>query len=179
MPVDFANQGWYNQRVDATCFSFPPVESADCRALVIGSMPGVASLRAGQYYAHPQNAFWPILYALWDAGAPSPCYEDRLAFALAHGVAIWDAAKTCTREGSGDADIQNAEPNDFAALFARRPLIRAVFTNGRTAHMLFLRHTAGGRPVTLLPSTSPAHTMPFQQKLAAWRALRDLLEGEP
>ncbi len=166
--------------MESLCVSFPPVFTPGCRVLVLGSMPGVASLQAGQYYAHPRNAFWSVLYALWGE-APAPRYEDRLAFATAHGVALWDAAATCLREGSGDAAIRGAVPNDFAQLFAACPGIRAVFFNGRLAQTLFTRlagDTAGGRSLYLLPSTSPAHAIPFEDKLAAWRAVRVAAEQE-
>lgn len=163
------------------CASFPPVTSPACRVLVLGSMPGVASLRASQYYAHPRNAFWPILYALWGEEKPSEIYGDRLAFALTHRIAIWDVAETCQREGSSDSNIRDAVPNDFAALFARCPDIHSIFFNGQLAQTLFTRHTlatAGDRPMRLLPSTSPAHTLPFAEKLAAWRILREAVEQE-
>lgn len=167
--------------MEAFCSSFPPVSAPACRVLVLGSMPGVASLRAAQYYAHPRNAFWPVLYALWDAGPPAARYEDRLTFALAHHVAIWDVAQTCIREGSSDAAIRDAVANDFAALFAQCPQVHTLFFNGRLAWSLFERlalDTAAGRPRVLLPSTSPAYTLPFAQKLAAWRVLREAAEQE-
>ncbi|MCL1963918.1 MAG: DNA-deoxyinosine glycosylase [Firmicutes bacterium] len=163
------------------CASFAPSIGPACRVLVLGSMPGAVSLRAARYYAHPRNAFWPVLYALWGRETPDEKYEDRLAFALSHGVALWDAARACFRDHSSDATIRAAKPNDFAALFAEYPAVHTVFCNGLTAYALFLRlagDSAGGRPVVALPSTSPAHTLPFAQKLAAWRALRAAAEEE-
>lgn len=167
--------------MEAICSSFPPVCSPECRVLLLGSMPGVASLRARQYYAHPRNAFWPILYALWDQPIPDACYERRLAFALARRVAIWDVAQTCRREGSSDASIRDTVPNDFAALFAACPDIHTIFFNGRSAQTLFVRlamETASGRALRPLPSTSPAYTISFDQKLAAWRTLRETANQE-
>ncbi|MDR0897622.1 MAG: DNA-deoxyinosine glycosylase [Oscillospiraceae bacterium] len=160
--------------------SFPPVADADSRVLVLGSMPGVASLVAGQYYAHPRNAFWPLVYGLWD-DAPAADYASRLAFLQAHRIALWDAARTCLREGSGDAAIREALPNDLPALFARHPGIHTICCNGQTAAALLLRLLPGaceGRAVLRLPSTSPAYTLPFETKLAAWRALREAAERE-
>lgn len=165
--------------MQAPLISFPPVMAPGCRVLVLGSMPGVASLNAGQYYAHPRNAFWPILYALWDAGTPDAAYPKRLDFALSHRVAIWDVAHTCRRQGSSDASITGATPNDFARLFGACPHIRAIFFNGRLAQSLFGRLAAEfghGRALALLPSTSPAYTLAFGHKLDAWRRLREAVD---
>ena len=162
------------------CFSFGPVFEPDARALVLGSMPGVASLKAGQYYAHPRNAFWPVMFALWGEAPPQE-YAARLAFLKKHRVALWDVAAGCFREGSLDSNIRDARPNDFAALFAACPQIEAVFFNGQAAWTLFHRlcPEAGGTARRVrLPSTSPAYTMPFEQKLAAWRVVRTAAEGE-
>jgi hypoxanthine-DNA glycosylase len=195
------------------CTSFAPAADAASRVLVLGSMPGVASLAAGQYYAHPRNAFWPLVYALWrEGGSPtsgvrfekSPTrtqhppqagdgryalwegilpadYPARLAFLRAHRIALWDVARTCLREGSGDAAIRAAVPNDLPALFAQYPGIHTICCNGQTAAALLLRLLPGaceGRTVLRLPSTSPAYTLPFASKLAAWRVLREAAERE-
>lgn len=152
----------------------------DARVLVVGSMPGVASLRAGQYYAHPQNAFWRILFALWDE-PPRAEYEEKLAFLKNRRVALWDVAHTCFREGSLDSAIRDARPNDFAALFAACPGVHTVFFNGQAAYTLFdrlARGAQGARPRVRLPSTSPAYTLPFDKKLDAWRAVRRASERE-
>ena len=157
-----------------------PFTASGKRVLVLGSMPGVASLNARQYYAHPRNAFWPVMYALWGETPPAE-YEKRLEFLKAHRVALWDVAAACFREGSLDSGIRNARPNDFAALFAACPEIRAVFFNGQAAWTLYHRlcpELGGGAARTRLPSTSPAYTMPFEQKLAAWRVVRLAAEGE-
>lgn len=167
--------------MESLCTSFAPVASPTCRALVLGSMPGAASLQASAYYAHPRNAFWPILYALWGAQGPPEAYAQRVAFALSHHVAIWDAAHSCLREGSSDASIREVVINDFPGLFAQCPNIRAIFFNGRLAQDLFEKHTpafARDLPRQLLPSTSPAYTLPFDEKLTAWRALRAAIEQE-
>lgn len=166
--------------MDSVCTSFAPVSTPDCRVLVLGSMPGVASLRAQAYYAHPRNAFWPVLFGLWDLPA-DPDYDVRLAFALSRRVAIWDVARTCLREGSSDAAIRDAEPNDFAAFFAAHPGIHTIFHNGRQSMDMFRRLALGAegrRRRILLPSTSPAYTLPFDDKLAAWRVLRAAAEQE-
>lgn len=159
--------------------SFPPVFRADARVLVLGSMPGAASLAAAQYYAHPRNAFWPIMGALFGAG-PQLSYADRLDRLVAAGVALWDVIGSCARDGSLDRAIaaDSIVPNDFAALFAACPQLSAVFFNGAAAETAFRRHVqraAGSPPLHLarLPSTSPAHAARrFEAKLEAWQALR-------
>ena len=156
------------------CASFPPIADEKTRVLVLGSMPGAASLAAGEYYAHPRNAFWPILFALWGL-PPQEDYQKKVAHALAHRVAIWDVVKQCHREGSGDASIRGAQINDFGAFFMRHPQIHTVFFNGRLAESVFRRYgkeAAGNRSLVPLPSTSPAYTLPFERKMEAWRAVR-------
>ncbi|MBL8748734.1 MAG: DNA-deoxyinosine glycosylase [Planctomycetes bacterium] len=162
--------------------SFPPVARADARVLILGSMPGEASLAAGRYYAHPRNAFWPILGALCGFAANAP-YGRRLAALEANGIALWDVLQSCEREGSLDGDIVGATavPNDFAAFFARHRRVRTVLCNGGTAARTFARvvRTSGlacDAVVVALPSTSPAHAgRSFAEKLAAWRAALDLV----
>ena len=155
------------------CASFSPVFTPECRVLVLGSMPGAESLRAGAYYAHPRNAFWPILFALWGETPPAD-YPSRLAFALERGVALWDAARLCRRAGSEDASIRDAVPNDLSALRAQCPRLNRIFYNGQAAARLAM--PAPWARCTTLPSTSPAHAVHFDRKLAAWRALREALE---
>ena len=162
------------------CESFPFAADGDARVLVLGSMPGVASLRAGQYYAHPRNAFWPIVFSLWGERTAAD-YAQRLAFARARRIALWDAARACEREGSLDTALRGVEFNDFAALFAVAPGIRTVLCNGGAAHALFLKSGfARGRDLCVykMPSTSPAYTLPFEEKRAAWQRLRSAAEEE-
>jgi len=162
--------------------SFAPLFRADARVLVLGSMPGAASLAAAQYYAHPRNAFWPIMGALFGAGPELP-YAQRLERLAAAGVALWDVIGCCERAGSLDSAIAPAsvEPNDLAGLFAACPAIGHVFFNGTTAATLFRRHCPNqARPLPLarLPSTSPAHAgRNFADKLAAWQEVADALAG--
>lgn len=151
------------------CKSFEPICAPDARVLIVGSMPSVKSLAEAQYYAHPRNAFWPILFDIFGE-ARTDDYDKKRALIRAHALALWDVAAVCEREGSLDSDMRDVAYNDFDGLFARCPDIGAVLCNGGTAHSLFLRSgAAGGRRVVRLPSTSPAYTMPFERKLAAWR----------
>jgi hypoxanthine-DNA glycosylase len=159
---------------------FPPVIGDGARVLVLGSLPGRASLEANQYYAQPQNAFWRIMGALVGAG-PELGYGQRLARLKSSSLALWDVLAAARREGSLDAAIvrETAIVNDFASLFERHDRIELVCFNGRTAEDLFRRRVLPSLParfadVTLhaLPSTSPAHAgMPFALKLERWSLL--------
>jgi hypoxanthine-DNA glycosylase len=160
-----------------TLRSFPPVVSAGCRVLILGSMPGEASLRAGQYYAHPRNAFWPIMGRLCGAG-PDLAYPQRLERLLAAGIGLWDVLQSCVRAGSLDSAIRDEVANDLPALFAAYPRIDRVFFNGAKAEAAFCRLAGtllpAERPAMVrLPSTSPAHaSLGLEAKCRAWRVIR-------
>ena len=160
------------------CF-LPVADPATARILVLGSMPGVASLAAGQYYAHPRNQFWPIMGALFGAHPTLP-YADRLTVLRQAGIALWDVLASCERQGSLDAaiDVRTAQANDFAAFLDAHPLITRVCFNGALAETRFQRDVmphVRALHMTRLPSTSPAHAgMSAADKLSAWRlALRE------
>lgn len=149
---------------------------ASARVLVLGSMPGLASLDAARYYAHPRNLFWPITGALLGFDPQLP-YAQKLGHLTAAGIALWDVVGECVRPGSLDARIEAASvvPNDIAALLVRFPSISHIRFNGAAAETLFRRHVTPTLPTTptllRLPSTSPAHAaMDFEAKLGAWRA---------
>ena len=159
--------------------SFPPVANAAARILILGSMPGAASLAASRYYAHPRNAFWPIMGELIGAGPELP-YRERLMVLKRHGIALWDVLKSCHRPGSLDAAIDDAslEPNDLPGFLRRHPRIDRLYFNGAKAEQVFRRHVlprleAAACPRCVrLPSTSPAHAArSFEQKLDAWRVI--------
>lgn len=149
-----------------------PLFDAHARVLVLGSFPGVASLKASQYYAHPRNAFWPAMAAVLNLPdlAARP-YEDRLQALRQHRVALWDAVASCERQGSLDTAIQAAQPSDLATLLAQLPALRAIACNGALAHRQTLRALGTPAvPVLQLPSTSPAHaSLSLAAKQAAWR----------
>lgn len=160
--------------------SFPPLEPPSARLLILGSMPGIASLRAAQYYAHPRNRFWPTMEALFDVPLAWP-YAQRIAALNAKGIALWDVLRACERPGSLDSSIVRATevPNDFADFLDRHPQLQAIALNGGTARDAFKRH---GRPmlgsrldgieVIALPSTSPANAgQSADAKLAEWSRL--------
>jgi TDG/mug DNA glycosylase family protein len=154
--------------------SFAPIEAPDAHTLILGSMPGVASLEAGQYYAHPRNTFWPIMGELYGAGPDLP-YTERMAGLKASGIAVWDVLQSCVRAGSLDADIRGEVPNDIAAFLVTHPGIRCIGLNGGKAAASFRKYGAGCLPsgvnVRVLPSTSPAHAARGpEEKCALWRA---------
>ena len=161
---------------DLLSFSFPPVAREDARALILGSLPGQASLKAQQYYVQPQNAFWPLMGELFGAGRDLP-YAERLQRLQENRIALWDVCASACRPGSLDSDIDHdsVAPNDFAALFRRCPRIKLVCFNGATAARLYhklVTPTLKAEIATLrLPSTSPAHaSRSFAQKREAWAA---------
>ena len=152
------------------CRSFEPVLTPDARVMIVGSMPSVKSLADAQYYAHPRNAFWPILFDIWGV-VPHNDYERKKAMLREHGVALWDAAACCEREGSLDSHMRGVVYNDFSRVYAVCPRIGVVLCNGGTAFSLFMRSGfAGERRVLRMPSTSPAYTMPYEEKRRIWKA---------
>jgi hypoxanthine-DNA glycosylase len=165
-------------------FGFPPVSRGDARILILGSLPGQASLAAQQYYAQPRNAFWPLMGRLFGAGVALP-YEDRLRRLTESGVALWDVCASARRPGSLDTRIEAATvaPNDFAGFFQAHRGIGLICFNGAAAERLFERHvspTLQVSPMLRLPSTSPAHaSLSFEQKFEAWSAALAALAETP
>jgi TDG/mug DNA glycosylase family protein len=158
--------------------AFAPVADAQTRVLVLGSLPGAASLAAGQYYAHPQNAFWRLAGALAGRDLVALPYPDRLEALRAARIGVWDVIASASRRGSLDAAIRAPEHADLAALVARLPDLRAIGFNGATAAKAGRRLLAapGGPALMDLPSSSPAHAgMPYAEKLARWSVLADYL----
>ncbi|MCF6324765.1 MAG: DNA-deoxyinosine glycosylase [Gammaproteobacteria bacterium] len=165
---------------------FPPVVTADATVLVLGSMPGQASLDVAQYYAHPRNAFWPMIGQLFNVPPPLN-YEERLMLIQKNRIALWDVMKNCKREGSLDSSIEQSSivANNFADFFVAYPSIRHLFFNGAQAETAFKRHVVpmlrpeSDNPLEMqrLPSTSPAHAaLSFEQKLAQWQCVREVVE---
>ena len=156
--------------------SFPPLTGNDVRVLVLGSMPGLKSLQAQQYYAHPQNRFWPFMGELVGA-APTLPYSERCRRLVLAGIALWDVLASCERSGSLDSAIRDetAQANDFEGFLATHPGIDAVLFNGAKAEGSFRRFVLptlerGDLRLRRLPSTSPANASQRQaDKLAAWR----------
>ncbi|AMO62782.1 T/U mismatch-specific DNA glycosylase [Mycolicibacterium phlei] len=159
--------------VSPVLYGLPPIVGPAARTLILGNMPSVLSLTHQQYYGNPRNAFWPVMGALFDFSASDP-YEERCAALIARGIAVWDVLASCRREGSLDSAVEpnSMVPNDFAAFFATHRGITRVLFNGAAAEKNFRRLVGevSGLEYRRLPSTSPAQTMRFADKLAAWRA---------
>jgi len=163
----------------------PPLLDARTRIVILGSFPGVQSLQSQQYYAHPRNQFWRLVFQAISGDSPyiycASSYEIRSTALLQLGVGLWDVYAACEREGSLDSAIRSPQPNDLAALRQRCPQLRAVAHNGaesfkhaRTVHQLLNSNASPDSVVTIhqLPSSSPANaTWSFERKLAAWQAV--------
>lgn len=155
---------------------FAPVVDAATRVLILGSLPGEASLAARQYYGHPRNAFWRLMEGVLDTALVALTYEDRLAALLARRVGLWDVIAEAERPGSLDAAIRDPAANDLLALIDTLPALRLVAFNGGTAAKLGGRLIGDRLPTLALPSSSPAHAAKsFEQKATAWSALRAAL----
>lgn len=157
---------------------FAPVVDANTRLLILGSLPGDASLRAAQYYGHPRNAFWRLIGGVISRDLAALPYEERLAALKAAGVGLWDVIASAERPGSLDAAIRRPEAADLRGLVAGLPELRAAAFNGGTAARLgraVLAPAPAGVALIDLPSSSPAHARPFAEKAAAWAALGRVL----
>jgi TDG/mug DNA glycosylase family protein len=157
---------------------FAPVTRADTRLLLLGSLPGAASLKVQRYYAHPQNLFWRLTEAVIEKDLIPLDYEARLVALLDAGIGLWDTVAAATREGSLDAAIRLHEASDLAALASTLPALRAVGFNGATSARIGRKQLAGVAGIFLvdLPSSSPAYaSLPFERKRELWLALRAYL----
>ncbi len=160
---------------------FPPVVDARTRLLILGSLPGEASLAAGEYYGNPRNAFWRLLEGVLDEGLVALPYGERLVALQRRGVGLWDVVAEAERRGSLDAAILNPDANDLLALIQTLPALRAVAFNGGTAAKLgsrLLAPAADRLALIALLSSSPAHAArSFAEKAAAWGVLKSVLDA--
>jgi hypoxanthine-DNA glycosylase len=160
---------------------FRPIANAECRVLILGTLPGPESLRQQQYYAQPRNAFWRIIGELFGA-FPELTYPARLGALKKSRIALWDVCHAAYRVGALDAaiDLASIVPNDFATFLESHPRIRVICFNGRKAADLYERLVLHGLPEALqriarvtLPSTSAAYAaMRFEEKLERWSVVR-------
>lgn len=156
--------------------SFAPVTDANTRTLILGSLPGEASLAQSQYYAHPQNKFWELLSAVVGEDLRALDYEARLTALLKQGVGLWDVVAEAQRKGSLDSAIREHSHNDLVAFIDTLPELHTVAFNGATAAKIGMK-ALGARAqqyrILLLPSSSAAHaSLSLSQKLLTWRELR-------
>jgi hypoxanthine-DNA glycosylase len=158
--------------MDKQIASFAPILGTQPKVLILGTMPSAASLQAKEYYAYPGNAFWKILSAIKGIDCPI-LYVKKKRLIMDMDLALWDVCHTCIRPGSADSDIRDEYPNKIKELLITYPSIHTILFNGKTAEKLFYRHfkKINGIKMMALPSTSPAYTLAFKQKLKAWQAM--------
>ncbi len=157
-------------------FSFPPIIDKDSKIIILGSIPGVKSLEKQQYYAHPQNKFWKIIFELFNENFTED-YAERINILKKHHIALWDVIDSCERKGSLDSEIKNEEANQIAELLEEFPNIQTIFCNGGKSFKN-LQKVLGKDfriPFYVLPSTSPLHTISFEKKLEEWKAVLKFL----
>lgn len=154
---------------------FPPVVDPHTRILILGSLPGEVSLAQSQYYAHKQNQFWRLIGEVIGQDLVAMPYKERLKMLLAVHVGLWDVVAEAKREGSLDSNIRGHVGNDLVRLIQSMPNLAVIAFNGGTAERIGLKALARHGDhlrIVKLPSSSPAHTMPYPEKLCAWQELR-------
>ena len=158
--------------------SFPPIIDKESKILILGSIPGVKSLEMQQYYAHPQNKFWKIIFELFNEKFTTD-YKERIEILEKHHIALWDVIDTCERKGSLDSEIRNEEANKIEELLQNFPNIKAIFCNGQKSHKN-LQKILGKKfrlPIIVLPSTSPAYAgLSYFDKLKSWYIILEKLQ---
>ena len=158
--------------------SFPPIIKKDSKILILGSIPGVKSLEMQQYYAHPQNKFWKIIFELFNEKFTKD-YDERIKILEKHHIALWDVIDTCERIGSLDSEIRNEEANKIEELLQNFPNIKAIFCNGQKSHKN-LQKILGKKfrlSIIVLPSTSPAYAgLSYFDKLKLWYIILEKLQ---
>ena len=147
------------------------------KILILGSFPSEKSRRAGFFYAHPQNRFWPLLAKILNCPVPQDMAEKR-AMCLDNHIALWDVIASCEITGSSDSSIKNVRPNDISRLLSGTE-ISHIFLNGQTAGRLYERYLAAqaDRQHTVLPSTSPANAaFDISRLFSSWKEIRQYLD---
>jgi hypoxanthine-DNA glycosylase len=157
-------------------FSFPPIIDDYSEIIILGSIPGVKSLEKQQYYGHPQNKFWKIIFELLDEEFTED-YDQRIQTLKKHHIALWDVIDSCERKGSLDSEIKNEEANQIGELLEDHPNIKAIFCNGGKSYKNVQKILGKNYkiPLFLLPSTSPLHTVSFEKKLEDWKKIKQYL----
>jgi len=156
--------------------SFPPIIDKNSEILILGSIPGIKSLEKQQYYGHPQNKFWKIIFELFNEEFTED-YEKRIAVLRKYNIALWDVIDSCERKGSLDSEIKNEEANQIPELLEEYPNIKAIFCNGGKSYKN-LQKLLGKNfriPIYLLPSTSPLHTVSFERKFEDWKKILEYI----
>lgn len=154
-----------------TCFA--PIVNSETKILILGTIPGVASLAKQEYYGHPRNYFWPILFQLLNTTPVPDVFEEKVKTLQNHKIGLWDVLKNCQRQGSLDIHIKKPLENDFEGLLKQFPNINKIVFNGKESHKYFFKKFGQIQGITyyVMPSTSPANTMSFEKKLGIWTCL--------
>lgn len=150
--------------------SFAPIVNTNTEILILGTMPGIASLEKQEYYAHPRNHFWKILYTLFGTTPIPENFGEKIKFLKSNKIGLWDVLENCERKGSLDIHIKNHKENDFETLLKEYPSINKIIFNGKESHRYFYKRFGQKEGITyyVMPSTSPANTMSFENKLKNW-----------
>ena len=152
--------------------SFPPIVNFLTQTLILGTMPGVTSLEKKEYYAHPRNHFWKIIFTLLDSLPIPENFDDKIKVLHKNNIGLWDVLQNCERKGSLDIHIKNQQENDFTTFLTQFSSINKIVFNGKESHKFFYKKFGQIKGITyfIMPSTSPANTLPFDKKLEIWSA---------
>jgi hypoxanthine-DNA glycosylase len=174
-----------------TIQSFAPISEGNSKILILGTMPGNESIIKGQYYAHPNNHFWDIMFRVLINGyccsklvQETESYESKVNLLIKNRVALWDVLKYCERKGNLDKEIRNGIINDFETFFENNKRITSIFFNGKKAYQYFCdynKHIAEKRNIGLVPLNSTSSTNPNNVFgiLKEWKnAINNALEGD-
>lgn len=141
-------------------------------------MPSKKSLELQQYYGHPRNAFWKILFTLINRTYTSN-YAEKKSLAIENNIAIWDVCYTAKRKGSLDSNIEDESPNKINELIALNSSINTIAFNGQKAAKLYTKYFTNLDSInyiTLL-STSPANAKySFEEKLKDWSQIKQRID---
>ncbi|MFH1996581.1 MAG: DNA-deoxyinosine glycosylase [Candidatus Omnitrophota bacterium] len=152
-------------------FCFPLIINKNSKVLILGSFPGITSRRKNEYYGHSRNSFWKLVFDLLEEGIPSDDYRKKIRILKKHRVGLWDVVASCGIQGSSDSDIKEYTQNDIDAILKKYKNIKAIFANGKKAYKILHETLRTKIHLNYLPSTSPAHTMPFKDKKDQWKKI--------
>lgn len=156
-------------------YSFPPIVDEQSKILILGSMPGQKSLEKNEYYANPQNQFWKLMFHIFNESF-STDYSTKKNLLKRNKIALWDTIESCERKGSLDSNIKNETQNSITDLLSQYPNIKYIICNGQKAYKNVARQLGKYPNIHLMHSTSPAHTIKFEEKLAQWQKILDFLK---
>jgi hypoxanthine-DNA glycosylase len=151
--------------------SFPPIVNTETEILILGTMPGIISLEKQEYYAHKQNQFWKILFTVFANGTVPELFKEKCKVLQQNKIGLWDVLANCERKGSLDIHIKNHTENDILGLLQEFPKINRILFNGKESQRYFMKKFGNitGIVFYVMPSTSPANTVNFEEKLKLWR----------